>query len=228
MESDPAIHNNSKSARRGSRRFFGFLFITAACAASWVPAFAQDQTLSSPPSSLWQAGVGEGFEKGSEELGLALGAGLGMKVFGSRNAHDWGLGAVQYGIMLGGLTAQNHWYRGNWEFVAQLFGGEQFHPDAAYLVGVTPMLRYNFAAGHRWVPFFDAGPGITLTDIRNGDLSTTPEFNLQVGLGTRCFLRDNLALTLQYRLIHLSNAGAASPNLGVNTSNVLLGLAWFF
>jgi hypothetical protein len=81
------------------------------------------------------------------------------------------------------VVGQDHWFRGNWELVGEIFGGEQFHPDAAYFVGGGPHLRYNFAAGHRWVPFLDLGAGATATDIRNSDISTTFEFNLQAGAG---------------------------------------------
>ena len=90
------------------------------------------------------------------------------------------------------------------------------------------MLRYDFATRSKWVPFVDFGAGATATGIRNGDLSTIFEFNLQAGLGTHFFLRNDLALTFQYRFIHLSNAGIEFPNVGVNTSNFLLGLSWFF
>jgi lipid A 3-O-deacylase len=72
------------------------------------------------------------------------------------------------------------------------------------------------------------GAGATATDIRNGDLSTTFEFNLQAGVGTAFFLQKDLAATFQYRFIHLSNAGIQFPNLGVNNSTFLLRLSWFF
>jgi len=90
------------------------------------------------------------------------------------------------------------------------------------------LFRYNFAVGHRLVPFVDLGGGVAATDIRNGDLSTTFEFNLQGGLGAHWFVRDNMALTLQYRFIHLSNAGIKYPNLGANTSTFLAGMTWWF
>jgi len=67
-----------------------------------------------------------------------------------------------------------------------------------------------------------------LAIIRNGDLGTTFEFNLQAGAGTHFFVQKDLALTFQYRFIHLSNAGMEFPNLGVNTSTFLLGFSWFF
>ena len=180
------------------------------------------------PSSLWRAGVGEGFNRGAQELGFSLGYGLGVKVFGGGTIHNWGIATAEYGWVLTDVVAADHWYRGNWELLGQVFGGGQYHPNAAYFAGGGPLLRYNFAVGHRWVPFIDAGGGGTATDIRNGDLSATFEFNLQIAIGARYFLKDNLALTAQCRFMHLSDAGITSPNLGVNTRNFLLGVTWFF
>jgi len=168
------------------------------------------------------------FRRGAQELGCGLGAGLGMAVFGTEREHDWTIGAVQYGRMLSGPVATDHWYRGNWELMGELFGGQQFHPSAAYYVGIAPLLRYNFAAGRRLVPFADAGAGISATDIRDGDLSTTYEFNLQAGVGLRFFLSDRVAFTAQSRLIHLSNASTHAPNLGVNNVSLLAGITCFF
>ena len=172
--------------------------------------------------------MGEGFNKGAEELGFSAGAGLGAKVFGGGRYHDWYLGAVQYGWVISGVVERDHWYRGNWELLGEAFGGRQFVPEAADFAGIAPLLRYNFAPGHRWVPFIDAGAGLTYTDIRDRDLSADFEFNLQLGVGVRYFLRDDLALTVQYRFIHISDAGITSPNLGVNNNTVLLGMSWFF
>jgi opacity protein-like surface antigen len=186
-------------------------------------------TASNAPSSrIWSSETGVGFERGAQEAGLVAGVGLGMKALGGGHFHNWTLGAAQYGYVLSDPVLTNHWYRGNWELLGEAFGSEQFHPDAAYLAGAAPLLRYNFAASRQWVPFIDGGGGLCATDIRNGDLSTTFEFNLQGAAGVRIFLSDSLALTLQYRYMHVSNASTHSPNLGVNVNNALAGLTWLF
>lgn len=184
--------------------------------------------LNAAPASLWAGGIGDGFRKGANELSASAAAGWGFPVFGSREHHHWVLGFVEYGWMLSDVRAEDHWYRGNWELMGDLFGGFQYHPDHAYVFGGAPLLRYNFATGTRWVPFINAGAGVTGTDIRDGDLSTKFEFNLQFGGGVRYFLKDNLSVDLQYRFIHLSNAGMDVPNLGVNSSTLMLGGSWFF
>jgi len=187
-----------------------------------------EQGFNPPPVSLWEGAVGEGFRKGTHELNLSAAAGLGMPIFGSKETHHWVLGVIEYGWMFSGVVAKDHWYQGNWELVGNMFGGIQYTPNHAYLYGVAPLLRYNFVTGTRWVPFFNAGAGVTGTNIRDGDLSNKFEFNLQIGAGVRYFFRDNLALNVQYRFLHLSDAGITSPNLGVNDSNIMLGASWFF
>jgi hypothetical protein len=54
------------------------------------------------------------------------------------------------------------------------------------------------------------------------------QFNLQGGFGCYYFLKDNLALTLQYRFLHLSNACIELPNMGVNTNIICIGLSRYF
>ncbi len=213
-------------------RISGLVLVCAVCG-FLNPQGAAAQTgdnsiLSGPVPSIWSADIGQGFRRGAQEAGLSVGAGFGMRVLGTRHLHDWALGAVHYGRMLTGVLAPDRWYGGNLEFIGSLFGLGQYRTERGYAVGLTPMLRYDFAIGSRVVPFFGVGAGATFTNIRGGDLSTDFEFNLQGGGGIDIFLRENLALSLEYRFIHLSNASWSTPNLGVNTSNLLVGLSWFF
>jgi lipid A 3-O-deacylase len=198
---------------------------------------AQEPALSGPQASvrfeeqsptIWVGKVGDGYKRWAKEFTASMGAGFGMKVITTRENHDWALANLEYGCMVSDVVGQGHWYRGNWEILGQLFGGFQFYPDTAYVISGGPLFRYNFATGSRWMPYLEVGAGIAATDIRNGDLSTTFEFNLQAGAGLHYFLKDDLALTFQYRFIHLSNAGLEFPNTGVNNSTFLLGVSWFF
>jgi lipid A 3-O-deacylase len=181
------------------------------------------------PTSIWEDdSLGAGFHSGLHEVGAGIGGGFGMTVFGSSYARDILLSQLKYGWMLGGPVAKDHWYRGNWELVQELFGGVQLHPDSRYLFGETTVLRYNFATGTRWIPFVDAGMGLAATDIGRPDLGSTFEFNLQVGPGIRWFWSKNKALTCEYRLVHVSNAAIRDPDHGINGSVFYLGVTWLF
>lgn len=138
------------------------------------------------------------------------------------------MGTTHVGWVLSDLVGEKKWYRGNWEAVGELFGGAQFNPNEAYVVGMTPLLRYNFATGVRWVPFVKGGAGVSWTEIGKPDLGSRFEFQLVGGVWTHWFCCDNLAVTFQARFAHLSNAGTARPNNGVKASVFLAGLTWFF
>lgn len=195
-----------------------------AAANSTQPKFNFDCTR----TNVWEGDLGDGFRKCATEAGFNIGAGLGFRVFGSEERHDLVLGDVHVGTMLTGVVAKDHFWRGNLELLGQLFGGEQVKPSNAYVVGLAPLLRYNFATGTRFVPYLNGGAGVSLTDIRGPDLSTDFEFNVQFGGGFHVFLTPKVSATLEGRWLHLSNAGIHTPNDGVNTMMVYLGANWFF
>lgn len=191
---------------------------------------ASDAVLTLKPSNtnIWQNGIGEGFKPGIQSVSFETGAGYGVKILGSKEHHDLALASLSYGYMLGSVEGEGHWYRGNWEFRGELFSGAQFSPTDDWLVGLTPHLRYNFATGTRWIPFVDVGAGVSATSIGAPDLSHYFEFNLQAATGVRWFIRDNVALSIEARYLHMSCAGLSSPNLGLNNVNGMVGISWFF
>jgi lipid A 3-O-deacylase len=184
--------------------------------------------LSPATTNIWQNGTGDGFKPGTQSVSLDVGAGYGVKIFGSRENHDLALTSLSYGYMLGSVKGEDHWYRGNWELRGELFSGAQFSPTEDWLVGLAPHLRYNFAIGTRWIPYLDVGGGLSATSIGPPDLSHYFEFNLQAASGIRWFIRDNLALNIEARYLHMSSAGINRPNLGLNNVNGMLGVSWFF
>lgn len=179
-------------------------------------------------ASLWESDTGEGFKAGTETFNVSLAGGFGVASFGSVQRHDLAWASVAYGRMLGGVRGKGRWYQGNFELLGELFGGSQYSPASDWLVGFTPHVRYHFATGTRLVPFVDGGAGVLGTGIHLPDLSTRFEFNTQGGGGVDWFFKDDIALTVQARFVHISNAGISRPNHGVNTVMGILGVTWFF
>ena len=162
------------------------------------------------------------------ETGVAFGGAVGPKIFGSSVYHNFVLGSVHLGRIMSDTKCAGAWYEGNWELLGEVFGGYQVNDGGATLVGLAPFVRYNFVALHsRWVPFVEAGGGVSYTDIGRPDLGTDFEFNLQAGMGIEYFFCPNLAATLQARYLHISNASIESPDHGANAMVFLVGLAWF-
>lgn len=178
--------------------------------------------------TIWVDGIGSGFHEGTFQAGGTVGAGFGVRVFGTSVAHDLALASVNAGWVFTDVMASDKWYRGNLELLTELFGGEQFKPNGRYFIGLTPLIRYNFATGSRLVPFVEVGAGVSSTNIDGPDLTGNFQFNIQVGTGIHYFLSDRTALTVQYRWLHFSDAETRLPNNGTNTEMFYVGVSWFF
>lgn len=219
--------------RKGISRIKVTTVIAGVLMILWLsPGWGQSGEAELEPSPMakiiWADGIGRGFRKGVFQAGSTVGAGFGTKVFGTSLTHDFAMASGNFGWVFTDLMAPGKWYRGNLELVAELFAGSQFHPNNRYFVGLTPLIRYNFATGSRWVPFVDGGAGVGATNIEGSDLTGTFQFNVQMGAGTHYFLSDRTALTVQYRWLHFSNAHIQEPNNGTNTQMFHVGVSWFF
>jgi lipid A 3-O-deacylase len=168
------------------------------------------------------------FRRPTRQFGSALAVGFGTYDFGGKERHDLALTSIRFGQALGRPVDGDPWRQGHLELIGELWGGTQRNGRRHALFGITPLLRYNFAARGRFVPFGDAGAGVAYTTIAGRDLSNGFQFNLQAGVGTHYFLREDLALTLQYRWFHLSNAGLNRPNTGLNSLVVFAGISRFY
>jgi lipid A 3-O-deacylase len=182
------------------------------------------------PEEIWEGEVGDGFRHSVQTISLEAGGTVGVAMFGGRQRHDLGLASLSYGHMLSHVVAKDHWYRGNWEIRGELFGGAQFSPPTGgdWLVGLTPHLRYNFDTGTRWIPFIDAGAGVTVMKIGPPDLSGTFEFNLQANIGMQWFVKKDMAINAEVGYLHVSDASLHDPNLGLNAIKIMGGITWFF
>ena len=79
-----------------------------------------------------------------------------------------------------------------------------------------------------WVvkPFVEAGEGAVYTDLRKQDLGTRLQFTSTIGAGLEYEVKPGMSIGLQARLRHMSNAGMATSNPGVNTFFGLVGLTF--
>src|SRR5581483_1786509 len=104
-----------------------------------------------------------------------------------------------------------------------------FQPgNTAYGAGFDPLaLKWNFQRRGRLSPYLELTGGVLFTnhDVPNG--TNTVNFMDQAALGTRILgARCNLSVELRY--MHISNAGLATPNPGVNSVQVRLGIGKLF
>jgi lipid A 3-O-deacylase len=103
-----------------------------------------------------------------------------------------------------------------------------FQPaNTAYGAGFNPFdLKWNFATRGRIVPYIELGGGFLVTNHNVPTGTNDVNFTPSTALGAH-FLRERYNFSLELRYMHISNAGLASPNPGLNTVQVRLGIGKF-
>ena len=169
------------------------------------------------------------FEKGDWEITLNSGALFSPFVaVNGRPTVNYSMTAVQIGKMLNN-PSDDLWWRGNWEFVGELFAGTIFKGHGNYLAGNTLWLRYNFLPENcRIKPFAQAGMGLVFTDVDRRLVGQDFNFNLELGVGFRYFISRNWSANFEYRYQHISNANISDKNVGVNAQGPMLGISYYF
>jgi hypothetical protein len=168
-----------------------------------------------------------GPEQGGHEV--QIWAGGGHSVAGGRG----NTGAFNAGLRYGWILTDPHlpsFLRGRFEYaidaVPVFF---IFQPaNTAYGVGFDPLgLKWNFVRRGRLSPFLELTGGVVLTDHAVPTYTNTVNFMDQAAFGTH-ILGEKYNWSLELRYMHISNAGLANLNPGVNTVQVRLGIGKFF
>lgn len=99
--------------------------------------------------------------------------------------------------------------------------------NTAYGIGFDPLgLKWNFQRHGRISPFAELAGGTLFTNHNVPPGTNKVNFTPQAALGVQVLgAKYNVSLELRY--FHISNAGLASPNPGVNTVQVRLGVGSF-
>jgi opacity protein-like surface antigen len=141
---------------------------------------------------------------------------------------NYTLSELQLGYMLTKIHGSGL-LRGDLEIVGELFGSYVFAGPGDYIFGGTLWGRYNFVPrSSAFVPYLQAGAGLTSTDIDRDFLGQPFNFNLNLGAGVRCFIAERWALSLEFRYQHISNCNTAPHNLGINAQGPMIGLSYLF
>jgi hypothetical protein len=156
-------------------------------------------------------------------------AGGGHSVSGGRGNTGVFNAGLRYGWILTDLHLPG-FLRGRFEYAVDavpIFLA--FQPtNTAYGVGFDPLgLKWNFQRHGHISPYLELTGGVLFTshDVPTG--TNTVNFMDQAALGMHILgAQHNLSVELRY--MHISNAGLATPNPGVNTVQVRLGVGRFF
>ncbi len=146
----------------------------------------------------------------------------------NRPTVNYAFGAGQLGFMLNDVAGEGI-FRGNFELTPEVFGAGIFGSTGTYITGGTLWFRYNFVPHQsRVVPYFQVGGGWTFMDINHRYDGENYNFNVGGTAGLRYFVMPQVALNLEYRFQHISNANLWQHNLGLNSEGPVLGVSWFF
>lgn len=124
-------------------------------------------------------------------------------------------------------------FRGNFEALIEAVGASIYDGPGDVLAGAMVHLRYNYVQpGAKWVPYVQAGAGGLYTDAAEDEsqrlIGSDFEFCLQAGVGLRYLFNERWALAAEAAFTHISNAGRAERNVGVNAVGGMLGVSHFF
>jgi hypothetical protein len=168
-----------------------------------------------------------GPEEGGHEVQVWAGGGHSVAGGTSRTGiFDMGLryGWVITGAHLSGLL------RGRFEYAVDAEPAYLiFQPaNTAYGVGFNPLgLKWNFERRGRVSPYFELSGGTLFSDHDVPAGTNTVNFTSAAALGTH-LLGAKYNWSVELRYLHMSNAGLAVPNPGINTVQVRVGVGRFW
>lgn len=165
-------------------------------------------------------------EEGGHEIQVWSGGGHSVSG-GTSNTGVWNVG-VRYGWILSSPHGPG-FLNGRFEYAVDavpVFMVFQPH-HTAYGAGINPLgLKWIFATRGDVQPYIELGGGTLFTsrDVPSG----TSSINFTSGAAFGVHFMGSHAWTAEIRYMHISNAGLASPNPGINTVQFRLGIGKFF
>jgi lipid A 3-O-deacylase len=166
-------------------------------------------------------------EDGGQEFQVWTGGGYSVPG-GTSDTGVWNVG-VRYGWILTRPHGPG-FLNGRFEYVLDavpVFMVFQRY-NTTYGGGFSPLgLKWDFAARGRIEPYLELNGGtlFTIKEVPTG--TSAVNFTDAAALGMH-ILGDKHAFSVEVRYMHISNAGLSSPNPGVNTVQVRLGIGKFF
>jgi hypothetical protein len=118
--------------------------------------------------------------------------------------------------------------KGRIDFALEPFANTILKPNDNIEAGSNFLLKYVFPLTEKFQPYLKGGEGISYMSQHTREQSTQYNFLSQAAAGFHYFIKDDLALTIEYRYRHLSNASISHPNNGINTDFILGGITYYF
>lgn len=163
---------------------------------------------------------------------LVAGALFATDLFYSAPTFNYAQTNLRLGWMVNSPPPPQSFFRGNFEFLMEISYSHIFKGFGSYLVGGTALLRYNFVqSDSRLVPYLQFGAGVVGTDAHEDrsqtNIGQSIEFTLQGSFGARYLVKKNWSVDAEAMFHHISNAGIADRNRGINAVGGFIGLTYF-
>jgi hypothetical protein len=122
---------------------------------------------------------------------------------------------------------------GTWEAIVEGMVAPTLTNFGSHISGGSLLLRGNLSQlDWPFIPFFQFGAGIVYTDASHRynqfEIGEEAEFLLQAAVGGRVRIGENWTLDVEAGFQHISNAGLARHNGGINNVGASIGLTYFF
>jgi lipid A 3-O-deacylase len=167
---------------------------------------------------------------GTQEVGLTAGYMFSHRLTELHTTKQHGPAVMPSWMMTLTNPIGNSWYRGQISLGAEMVYLEFREPLVTHGIGFTPRIKYTFVALGRLRPYAEFTGGPFWTDLGGRIREQANQFNfvLSGGIGMSWFITPQLAVNAGYRFHHISNAGTAFPNLGLNASLPFGGFSFYF
>lgn len=118
--------------------------------------------------------------------------------------------------------------KGMLELIYEPFISVITEPDSNMEMGFPFFFRYSYPLTSKIYPFIEVGTGPYYMTLHTYEQSTQFNFASQGGAGISYFFKENVAINIEYRKRHVSNASIKSPNGGLEANIYLLGMSYYF
>jgi hypothetical protein len=167
-----------------------------------------------------------GPEGGGNEVQVWTGGGHGLNGSTS-DTGVWNLG-LRYGWVLTDAVGPGP-LRGRFEYAVDVMPAFVLtqRSGTAYGLSLNPIgLKWNFGGRRGLMPYVELGGGLLFSNTQVPPGTSRVNFTTSGALGLH-FLRSKYNWSAEVRFMHISNAGLATPNPGINTIQVRLGFGRF-
>ena len=144
--------------------------------------------------------------------------------------HSWRpiFGKTRSDITFAAFNPRMGWYVTN---RLELYGEATLfvydRPQTAVAAGLAGLAgRYYLKPIGGGTPYVHAGAGLLWTSLDVPEIDRIFNFQLFVGIGWRQMRARGPCWVVEFRNHHISNAGTAGENLGINAAAVLTGVEW--